>query len=230
MENLHTIGVTSLILAGVSSLVIIVDILSGHRQHMMIMNFVYPLTALYAGPLVLPVYFTLGRKSTAKTMRAAKSHNHSSHSGQKPFWQSVVIGALHCGSGCTLGDILAEILLLIIPFSLFGMNMYGAWVVDFIFAFAIGILFQYYSIKPMRDLSPWEALKAALKADTFSLLFWQIGMYGGMAIATFLIFHHELTANQPVFWFVMQIAMICGFITSYPVNWWLLKKNIKEVM
>jgi Domain of unknown function (DUF4396) len=29
---------------------------------------------------------------------------------------------------------------------------------------------------------------------------------------------------------MMQIAMIFGFCTSYPVNWWLLRRGIKEPM
>jgi hypothetical protein len=32
------------------------------------------------------------------------------------------------------------------------------------------------------------------------------------------------------FWFVMQLAMIAGFITSYPMNWWLIRAGIKEEM
>jgi len=32
------------------------------------------------------------------------------------------------------------------------------------------------------------------------------------------------------YWFVMQIAMVCGFRTSLPVNRWLLKAGIKETM
>jgi hypothetical protein len=32
------------------------------------------------------------------------------------------------------------------------------------------------------------------------------------------------------FWFMMQIAMICGFAASYPVNWWLVPKGVKERM
>ena len=118
---------------------------------------------------------------------------------RKPFWQSVVVGTLHCGSGCTLGDLIAESILL--PFSLiiFGMKLYGAWAVDYILAFALGILFQYYSIKPMRQLSPKAALKAALKADALSLTAWQVGMYGWMAICAFLLFHRELSAATPVF-------------------------------
>jgi hypothetical protein len=28
----------------------------------------------------------------------------------------------------------------------------------------------------------------------------------------------------------MQIAMVAGFVTAYPVNWWLIKSGIKEKM
>jgi hypothetical protein len=39
-----------------------------------------------------------------------------------------------------------------------------------------------------------------------------------------------LEVNTPEFWFMMQIAMLAGFITSYPVNWWVIKAGIKERM
>jgi len=29
---------------------------------------------------------------------------------------------------------------------------------------------------------------------------------------------------------MMQIAMLCGFATCYPVNWWLIRTGIKERM
>jgi hypothetical protein len=51
-----------------------------------------------------------------------------------------------------------------------------------------------------------------------------------MAIATFLLFGHENKKTNPVFWFMMQIAMLVGFLTAYPVNWWLLRAGIKEKM
>ncbi|MGL5398829.1 MAG: DUF4396 domain-containing protein [Plesiomonas shigelloides] len=28
----------------------------------------------------------------------------------------------------------------------------------------------------------------------------------------------------------MQIAMVAGFFTAYPMNWWLVKKGIKHAM
>lgn len=228
MNTLQDVATISIIVAIVCSGIIVIDLLSGNKQQMMIMNFVWPITGLYGGPIALVAYYTIGRKSTKKRMMMAKEQQIPMPS--KPFWQSVAVGALHCGSGCTLGDIIAETLLLLIPVVVFGSKLYGSWVIDYVFAFALGIVFQYYSIKPMKNLSPKQGFIAALKADTLSLTAWQVGMYGGMAIATFLIFKHRLEASTIIFWFVMQFAMLLGFITAYPVNWWLLKKGIKEVM
>ena len=54
---------------------------------------------------------------------------------------------------------------------------------------------------------------------------------GWMAIALFVLFSPEvLPKSSPVFWFMMQLAMFLGFATSFPVNWWLLRRGIKEAM
>lgn len=230
MNLFQTIAVVSLSVSVICVLIIVIDILSGNRQHMMIMNFVYPITALYAGPLALWVYFSIGKRSAHKKMMHGTMNTGSMPVMKKPFWQSVIIGTLHCGSGCTLGDMISETVLLFIPITFLGSSLYGSWLLDFVFAFFIGIIFQYYSIKPMKKISGSKALVAALKADTFSLIAWQVGMYGWMAISIFLIFHHRFDAGDPRFWLLMQIAMLAGFITAYPVNGWLLKKKIKEVM
>ena len=59
-------------------------------------------------------------------------------------------------------------------------------------------------------------------------------MYGFMAFAYFYLFRAligaPLSTNMVEFWFMMQIAMIFGFATSYPVNWWLIRAGIKEKM
>ena len=130
-----------------------------------------------------------------------------------------------------MADICAEWFAFFVPVAIFGSHVFGTWVVDYIVAFAFGIAFQYFTIKPMRDLSVGEGLKTAVKADTLSLTVWQVGMYGWMAIAFFVFFSPEtLKPTSPVFWLMMQIGMALGFLTSYPVNWWLLSQEIKEVM
>ena len=222
---LHTVALISLLIAGLCVVIIGVDMLNGHRQKMWIMNYVWLLTPLYSGLVGLYAYYKLGRP-----MSHPPGQQEQSEKPTKPFWQSVVVGALHCGSGCTLGDIVVETFVLFVPVSLFGRAIFGAWALDYLVAFLFGIAFQYFTIKPMKNLSPGEGLKAALKADTLSLTAWQVGMYGWMAIAVFVIFKHELKANDPVFWFMMQLAMLAGFLTAYPVNWWLIKTKVKEAM
>ena len=229
MEPLTIIAMIALIVAALCALVIAWD-LTRHPQQMWIMNIVWPVTALYGGLVALWAYYRVGRLSSKERVQAAKERDEEPPGKQKPFWQMVGLGATHCGSGCTLGDIIAEWFIFFVPLSLFGRTIFAGWVLDFILAFLLGIAFQYFTIKPMRDLSVGKGIWAAVKADTLSLTSWQIGMYGWMAIVTFLIFGHEIPKTDPVFWFMMQIAMIFGFLTAYPVNWWLLRTGIKEKM
>ncbi|HVS93925.1 MAG TPA: DUF4396 domain-containing protein [Mucilaginibacter sp.] len=218
LTTIDTIAWLSIAVGVVCAIVVAIDVMM-HPQMMTVMNVVWPVTALYSGPLGLIAYYSLGRNTGGKQQ----------HDGS-PMWQSVLKGALHCGSGCTLGDIVAAGVLLAVPLELWGSKLAADWTVEYVAAFVLGIIFQYYAIKPMKQLTPGQALIAALKADALSLTFWQIGMYGWMAVSNFLVFHQLLKASQPVFWLMMQIGMLCGLLTAYPVNWWLIKKGIKEKM
>lgn len=230
-EWLYDLAIFSLITAAICALIIAADIFTKHPQNMWIMQIVWPVTALWSGPLGLYAYYKIGRLSTKRRVQKAKEQGEEPPNKKKPFWQSVAVGSTHCGAGCTLGDICAEWFVFFVPIIIFGREVFGTWLLDYILAFLLGIAFQYFTIKPMRGLSMGEGLKAAIKADTLSLTAWQIGMYGWMAIALFVLFSPEtLKPTTPVFWFMMQIAMFFGFLTSYPVNWWLLSKKIKELM
>lgn len=229
------VAVVSLALAGLCALICALDLFAGHRQHMWIMNLVWPVTMLWSGPVGLLAYYKVGRLSSEQAMQAAKERGEEPPSKRKPFWQMTGVGASHCGAGCTLGDLVAEwgvflLALAGVSWTLFGHALFATWIVDYVLAFAFGIVFQYFTIKPMKGLSPGEGLVQAVKADTLSLTAWQVGMYGWMAVTVFLIFGRELEKTNPVFWFMMQIAMFAGFATSYPVNWWLIRRNIKEKM
>lgn len=239
---LHLLAIFSLALGFICAAIILIDVLRD-PQHMWIMNVVWPVTALFASVLALAGYYAYGKLATKRQVMEAKARGEEMPSKrQTPLAAMVGKGASHCGSGCALGDILAEWLAFAFPVlavwlgwqSIFPEKIFAVWVLDFIFAFLFGIAFQYFTIKPMRGLSPGQGLVQALKADTLSLTAWQVGMYGFMAVAHFWIFSSLLGARLEVpsfeFWFMMQIAMLCGFITAYPVNWWLLKSGIKEKM
>ena len=75
----------------------------------------------------------------------------------------------------------------------------------------------------MRNLGLTDGLKAAVKADTISLMAFQVGMYAVMALNQLVLFERPPEPDTAAYWFLMQIAMIAGFVTSYPANWWLVK-------
>lgn len=229
-EWLVALSWISIAIGVASALVIALDIVAGHRQRMWIMNLVWPLTALYAGIAGLWAYYRIGRTMTRDPSQGDAANDGKTQRKERSLAGAAALGATHCGSGCTLGDLVAEWFVVLVPFTLFGMRIFGTWTLDFVLAFLFGIAFQYFTIQPMRHLPVADGIKAALKADTASLTAWQLGMYGWMAFATFVVFGHELEKTSPVFWFMMQIAMGAGFLTSWPVNALLVSVGWKEKM
>lgn len=57
-------------------------------------------------------------------------------------------------------------------------------------------------------------------------------MFAWMALSCFVLFPEprRIHPNMAVFWFMMQIAMVVGWATSYPANVWLLRNGWKEKM
>lgn len=227
---LHALSIVTLAVGFLCAIAVALD-LSRHPQKMWIMDLVWPLTCLFGGPLWLWLYWRFGRPK-----------GEGIPGSEPPFWAMVAKGASHCGAGCTLGDILAEWAAFALPaiavwfgwHSLFGEKIFAVWILDYIVAFAIGVVFQYFTIAPMRGLSLGEGIVAAVKADALSITSWQVGMYGLMAVIQFLwfkpLYGGVAHVDTPEFWFAMQLAMLAGFATAYPVNWWLIRAGLKEKM
>jgi hypothetical protein len=59
----------------------------------------------------------------------------------------------------------------------------------------------------------------------------EVGLFGWMAVVYFLVFAaRRPDASTAVFWFMMQIGMVLGLLTSYPANWLLVKSGVKSGM
>ncbi|HEX4689795.1 MAG TPA: DUF4396 domain-containing protein [Solirubrobacteraceae bacterium] len=206
----------SLALAFATAGAILFDIYArGRRQRMAIMEAVWPVTALYFGPLAWLAYRRWGRPD---------SPPHGDRA-------SVAVSVSHCGAGCTLGDIAGAWLVLAAGWTLLGLALPAEYLVDFTLAFALGILFQYLAIAPMRGLGLRDGLIAALKADALSLTAFEIGLFGWMAVMQLVLFTSpHLAPDHAAYWFLMQVGMVLGFATAYPVNVWLVRRGVKEGM
>ena len=64
--------------------------------------------------------------------------------------------------------------------TLFGSMLAASFLWDFVAAYLLGIIFQYFSIAPIRNISGWRAIWAAIKADTISLTAFEVGLFAFM--------------------------------------------------
>lgn len=197
-----------------------------HRQMMKVMEWVWPITALYLGPVALWAYLRYGRQYSMPW-----KDQHPDQVREVPHAVRVGISTSHCGAGCTLGDIVAEWLVFGLALTLLGHAIFASYALDYLFAFSLGVVFQYFAIAQMGGASLGEVARRTVKADLFSLTAFEIGLFAWMGLAYFVFFTSpHLAADDIVFWFMMQIGMIIGFATSYPANHLLIARGVKEAM
>jgi hypothetical protein len=229
-----------------AAVILVDEFVVGHRQHMWVMNLVHPITALYWGPVWLWVYFTNGRASSMKAMqhearrraregadpdelrRRAES---TAGSDLRPWHTGNAVS--HCGAGCTLGDIGGEwIVWALGPWMIGAAGTLGPeYVLDFPLAWTFGILFQYFTIVPMREgVGGLTGIWLAIRADTLSIVSFQVGLFGWMALSHEVIWQPPLHIDTAAHWWMMQVGMILGYFTSWPVNRWLIQQGWKEKM
>jgi hypothetical protein len=196
---------------------------NGRRQAMGVMNAVLPITALYFGPLALAFYWRWGRAGADMAEAPMR---------ERPRWVMMATEVSHCGSGCVLGDVISEFAVFALALTIAGSSLGAEYAGDYALALAFGIAFQYFAIAPMRGLGLRDGLKAAAKADVISLTFFEIGLFGWMAVMAFVLFPapHQLMPNSAAFWLLMQVGMIVGYATSWPANVWLVNRGIKVPM
>jgi hypothetical protein len=222
-----------------SALIVLADIFRrGYRQQMGIMDAVYPITGLYWGPVTLWFYFRRGRKKSPKWQEEHPGDEEDL--GREVFgapWWATSKAVAHCGAGCTLGDIVGEWLVWLLGWSIPVFGYFAAnefvpvVIVDFVLAWTFGIVFQYFTIVPMREgVSGLQGVWAAIKADTLSIVAFQVGLFGWMALYHLVLWKPPLMLDSPEYWFMMQVGMIVGYFTAWPVNALLIRAGIKEKM
>jgi hypothetical protein len=243
------IGWVALGVAFLCAFAILWDIFGrGYRQHMAIMNAVYPITALYWGPVAVWFYLRRGRRMShrwaeehGRDMDEMMASDDEDPQSCLPFakknWWPISKGVSHCGAGCTLGDICGEWIVYLTAWTIpifaaeAANSLMAMYVADFTLAWSFGIVFQYFSIVPMRDdVGRLAGIWQAIKADTLSIVAFQVGLFGYMALYHLVLWRPPLTVASPTYWFMMQLGMIVGFFTAWPVNAWLIKRGVKEKM
>jgi hypothetical protein len=212
------------VILGLSTALAVALDVTARPQHMKIMNVVWPITGLYLPVLGRLLYADMARQ-TPMSMSMAVDAAH----GGRPFWKSVFVSTTHCAAGCVIGDIVGAPIVFWAGWTLFGERLYAEFLVLFILAYIFGIAFQYLPIRAIRRIPPRTALLEAIKADTLALTAFESGLFAWMAFIYFQ-FTPRSELTSPIYWLMMQIGMVIGFIASFPINWYLVRAGVKPRM
>jgi hypothetical protein len=140
-------------------------------------------------------------------------------------WRQALGSAMHCvagdGVGILAGAVLANIL---------GLGGLAEVILEYILGFAFGwAIFQALFMRDMAGGSYRRSLARTFVPELLSMNLLMAGM-----IPTVMILRTRIaSAADPTtarFWFVMSMGLLVGFITAYPMNWWLVTYHLKHGM
>jgi Domain of unknown function (DUF4396) len=118
----------------------------------------------------------------------------------------VFVSTSHCSAGCSFGDVVGVPIVAIKGLTIAGSTLFAHYTVEFLLAYLFGVIFQFYSIYPMnKEDGKLDAFKQAVKADSLSMIAFEVGMFWWMDVVHYLLF-------------------------TEPANQRLIKKGLKEAM
>ena len=195
----------------------------GYRQRTGVMNAVWPITALYFGPLALPAYHRWGRPRSEKWQ---KEHGAAP---EKSLPVAAATGGIPGGAASAVGHVIGVPLVVLTGLTIAGQSLWVMILVIAVIATALLFAFEYFfSTVPSRGLSTGEGLGVALLIALVTVLAFDVGMGGWMLVMHYLLFMPPLT--DVTFLFLMQVGLVLGFLTGYPAVLWLLRRGTKAAV
>ncbi len=140
-------------------------------------------------------------------------------------WRQVLGSTMHCAAGDGIGIVAGAALGAVLTLS-----PLAEFALEYALGFGFGwAFFQAYAMRDMVGGSYLRSLRETFVPELVSMNMLMAGMVVTMKL---LMPRIEGAAGPaaPGFWFVMSMAMIVGFIMAYPVNWWLVTRNLKHGM
>ncbi|VTU44454.1 DUF4396 domain-containing protein [Variovorax sp. RA8] len=179
-----------------------------------VMKWGFILVTLYMGPLGLLLYVMADKEP------APGEHEEF----VKPLWKQGVGSTIHCVAGDATGIILAAVITAVL-----GLPMWIDLIVEYAAGFAFGLfIFQSLFMKSMMGGTYWENVRKSFMPEFISMNAMMAGMAPVMAL---LMMGRDMRAMDPtelLFWGVMSLGVIAGFAVAYPVNVWMVARQMKH--
>jgi hypothetical protein len=140
-------------------------------------------------------------------------------------WKQVLGSTIHCVAGDGLGILLGAVI---------SSQFHLAKVAEISLEYALGFgfgwsIFQALFMRGMAGGSYRRSLTVTFFPELLSMNCLMAGM---VPVVTWAMAGSTTSRDPltPSFWFVMSMALLVGFITAYPMNWWLVSRHLKHGM
>lgn len=211
---INVIAVSWFVLAGLSTAYVIWDSFVNKNPEATVMKWGWILITLYMGPIALALYVLTDKEP------APGEHEEFI----KPLWKQGIGSTVHCIAGDATGIITAAVIT-----AALGLPMWVDLAVEYAAGFAFGLfIFQSLFMKDMAGGSYLGAVKNSFMPEWLSMNMMAAGMF---PVMIFLMMGRDMRAmepTEPLFWAVMSLGVIVGFFVAYPVNVWMVSKNLKH--
>ncbi len=146
-------------------------------------------------------------------------NEHVHHRSSNPFVTSAQ-ATLHCLSGCVIGEVAGLLIGVALGLSV-GPIIFLATTLAYVSGMTLGLV----PVMRNQNKTFLEALKLIWIGEVVSIGVMEIAMnaadyaVGGMQAGSIL---------SPIFWAGIAVAVPAGFLAAWPLNWWLLKRDLKK--
>ena len=179
-----------------------------------VMKWGFILVTLYMGPLGLLIYVLVDKEPRPGTHEEFTS----------PLWKQGVGSTIHCVAGDATGIIVAAVVV-----ALLGLPMWLDLIIEYAAGFAFGLfIFQSLFMQSMMGGTYRENVRKSFLPEFISMNFMMAAMAPVMSL---LMMGRDMRAMDPqelVFWGVMSLGVIAGFVLGYPANVWMVERGLKS--
>ena len=179
-----------------------------------VMKWGWVLITLYMGPIALALYVLSDKEPSPGTHEEFV----------RPLWKQGVGSTVHCIAGDATGIIAAAAITAVL-----GLPMWIDFIIEYLAGFAFGLfIFQSLFMKDMLGGNYFKAVRSTFMPEWLSMNMMAAGMFPTMALLMMGRDMRAMEPTEPLFWAVMSVGVIVGFTTAYPVNVWMVARNMKH--
>lgn len=142
------------------------------------------------------------------------------HAGGASRLKTSVHATAHCLLGCSIGEFAG----LAIGVTL-GLGAVLTVALAVVLAFITGLALAIQPLVRQQGMGAWQALRTIWLGEVVSIAVMEIAMNGvDYAVGGVQV----QSMAEPVFWLGFGLALPAGFVAAFPINYWLIGRNLKH--